>query len=75
MVPQPVQARPAKPGAAVTVVTIDVPLIQPPAARRDRRAQPVKLLLDALRLSLTNSRHPRIHRHSHQAPPGDQRQT
>ncbi len=69
MVPQPVQPRPAKTGAAVAVVAVDVLLIQLPAVPGNRRAQPVKLLLDGLRLGLAGGRHPRIHRHAHQAPP------
>ena len=52
MIPQPVQPRPAKPGTAITVITVNVLLIQLPAAFGHRRAQPVKLLLDRLRLGL-----------------------
>jgi hypothetical protein len=69
MVAQPVQPRPGKAGAAVTSVTVDVLFIQHPAARRNRRAQPVKLLLDGLRLGLADSRYSRIHGCAHQAPP------
>src|SRR5215216_1142465 len=69
MVPQPVQTRPAKAGAAVAVIAVDVLLVQCPAALGDRRAQPVKLLLDGLGLGLASGRHPRIDRRAHQAPP------
>ena len=69
VIAQPVQPRPAHAGAAIAVITVDVLVLQLPAALRGRRAQPVKLLLDTLRLGLAGGRHPRIHRRSHQAPP------
>jgi hypothetical protein len=69
MITQPVQPRSAQPGAAITVITIDVLLIQRPAALGRRGLQPVKLLLDGLCLGLAGGRHPRIHRSTHQAPP------
>src|SRR5262249_45890890 len=69
MIAQPVQPRPAQAGAAIAVIAVDLLVIEFPAALRDRRAQPVKLLLDTLRLSLAGSRYPRIHRRPHQAPP------
>jgi hypothetical protein len=69
VIPQPAQARPAQAGAAKPVITIDMLILQRPAAPRDRRPQPVKLLLDHLRLRLPGGRHPRIHRRPHQAPP------
>jgi len=69
MVTQPVQPRPAKTGTAKPVIAVDMLVIQRPAALRGRRAQPVKLLLDGLRLGLAGGRHPRIHRRAHQAPP------
>ena len=69
MISQPVQPRPSQAGAAIAVITVDVLVIQLPATLRDRRAQPVKLLLDTLRLGLADGRHPRIHRRPHQAPP------
>jgi hypothetical protein len=69
MITQPVQPRPAQAGAAIAVVTIDVLLVQRPAAPGRRSVQPVKLLLDGLCLGLAGGRHPRIHRSAHQAPP------
>src|SRR5207302_10612102 len=69
VIAQPVQPRPAQAGAAIAVITVDVLVIQLPAALGHRRAQPVKLLLDSLRLRLASSRYPRIHRRPHQAPP------
>jgi hypothetical protein len=69
VIAEPVQPRPANTGAAVTVIAVDVLVIQLPAALPGRRAQPVKLLLDALRLSLAGGRDPRIQRHAHQRPP------
>ena len=69
MIAEPVQPRPAQARAAIAVITVDVLVIQLPAALRDRRAQPVKLLLDTLRQGLAGSRHPRIHRRPHQHPP------
>ena len=69
MIPQPVQPRPAQAGTAVAVITVDMLVIQLPATPGHRRAQPVKLLLDGLRLGLAGGRHPRIHRRPHQAPP------
>jgi hypothetical protein len=61
--------RSAKAGAAIAIVTVDMLLIHRPAAFGNRGTQPVKLLLDGLRLGLADSRHPRIHRCAHQAPP------
>ena len=49
VIAQPVQARPSQPGAAIAVIAVDVLAVQLPATLRDRRAQPVKLLLDTLR--------------------------
>ncbi len=69
VIPQPVQPRPPQAGAAIPVITVGMLVIQLPAAFRDRRAQPVKLLLDRLRLRLAGGRHPRIHRCPHRAPP------
>ncbi len=69
MVSQPIQARAAQAGAAIAVIAVDMLLLQRPAAPGNRLAQPVKLLLDGLRLGLAGGRHPRIHRRSHQAPP------
>jgi len=69
MIPQPVQAGPSQAGAAITVIAVDVLFLQLPSMPGNRRAQPVKLLLDGLRLGLTGGRHPRIHRHAHQVPP------
>ena len=69
MIPQPVQPRPAQAGAAIAVIAVDVLVLQLPAAPGYRRAQPVKLLLDGLRLGLAGGRHPRIHRSPHQGPP------
>ena len=69
VIAEPVQPRPADTGAAITVITVDMLVIQLPAALRGRRPQPVKLLLDALRLGLAGGRDPRIRRHSHQRPP------
>ena len=69
MISQPVQPRPAQAGAAIPVVTVNVLVIQLPAAPGNRRAQSVKLLLDSLRLRLAGRRDPRIHRDTHQAPP------
>jgi hypothetical protein len=69
VIPQPVQPRPAQAGAAIAVIAVDMLVLQLPAALRSRRAQPVKLLFDGLRLGLAGGRHPRIHRHTHQVPP------
>ena len=69
VIAEPVQPRPADTGAAIAVIAVDVLVLQVPAALRGRRAQPVKLLLDALRLGLAGGRYPRIRRHSHQRPP------
>ena len=69
MVPQPVQPRPAKASAAIAVIAVNMLVLQLPAAPGNSRAQPVKLLLDGLRLGLAGGRHPRIHRYAHQAPP------
>src|SRR6266508_445233 len=69
MVPQPVQTRAAKAGAAVAVVAVDVLVTQCPATLGHRGTQPVKLLLDGLRLGLAGGRDPRIDRRAHQAPP------
>src|SRR6266498_2085425 len=69
VVAQPVQARTAKAGAAVAVVTVDMLLIQDPATLTHRSTQPLKLLLDGLRLGLAAGGDPRIHPHAHQAPP------
>ena len=69
VIAEPVQPRPADTGAAVAVIAVDVLVLQVPAALRGRGAQPVKLLLDALRLGLAGGRDPRIRRHSHQRPP------
>ena len=69
VIAEPVQPRPADTGAAIAVIAVDVLVIQLPATLRDRRTQPVKLLLDTLRLGLADGRHPRIHRRPHQAPP------
>jgi hypothetical protein len=69
MIAQPVQPRPAKAGAAIPVIPVDVLVIQLPAAPGNRRAQPVKLLLDSLRLRLAGRRDPGIHRDTHQPPP------
>jgi hypothetical protein len=69
VIAEPVQPRPADTSAAITVITVNVLVIQHPAALRGRRAQPVKLLLDALCLGLAGGRHPRVHRRAHQAPP------
>ena len=69
VIAEPVQPRPADTGTAIAVIAVDVLVIQLPAALPGRRAQPVKLLLDALRLSLAGSRDPRIRCHSHQRPP------
>src|SRR5207248_11168294 len=52
MVPQPVQARAAQPGAAIPVITVNMLLLQLPATPGDSLAQPVKLLLDGLRPGL-----------------------
>jgi hypothetical protein len=70
VVPQAVQTRPAQAGAAVAVIAVDVPLLQCPAVFGDRHPQPIKLLLDGLRLGLAGGRDPRVHRDAHQAPPG-----
>jgi len=69
VIPQPVQPRPPQAGAAKPVITVDMLILQLPAALRGRRTQPVKLLLDRLRLRLAGGRHPGIHRRPHQAPP------
>ena len=69
MISQPVQPRPAKAGAAIPVVTVNVLVVKLPAASGNRRAQSVKLLLDSLRLRLAGRRDPRIDRDTHQAPP------
>ena len=69
VIPQPVQPRPPQAGAAKPVIAVHMPVLQLPAAFRSCRAQPVKLLLDGLRLRLPGSRYPRIHRRPHQAPP------
>jgi len=69
MISQPVQPRPAQAGAAIPVIAVNVLVLQLPAAPGHRRTQPVKLLLDGLRLRLAGGRHPRIHRRPHQAPP------
>ena len=53
MIAQPVQPRSIDTGAAAAVITVAVLVIQLPAALRGRRAKPVKVLLDTLRLSLT----------------------
>jgi len=52
MITQPVQTRPAQAGTAITAITVNMLPIQHPAASGHRRAQPVKLLLDGLRLGL-----------------------
>ena len=69
MIAEPVQPRPSQAGSAIPVITVDVLAVQLPAALRGCRAQPVKLLLDGLRLRLAGSRYPGIHRRPHQAPP------
>jgi hypothetical protein len=69
VISQAVQARPAEARAAVAVIAIHMPPIQRPAPLGDRRDQPVKLLLDGLRLGLAGRRDPRVHRDTHQAPP------
>jgi hypothetical protein len=61
VVAQPVQARPAKAGAAVAVVTVDMLGIQDPATLTHRATQPLKLLLDGLGLGLAAGGDPRIH--------------
>jgi len=69
MITEPVQPGPSQAGSAIPVIAIDVLAVQLPAALRGCRAQPVKLLLDGLRLRLAGSRYPGIHRRPHQAPP------
>ena len=69
VIAKPAWPRPADTGAAIAVIAVDVLVIQLPAALRGRRAQPVKLLLDALCLGLAGGRYPRIRRHAHQRPP------
>jgi hypothetical protein len=73
VITQAVQAWSAQAGAAVAVIAVDMLLVQHPAVLGDRRAQPVKLLLDGLRLGLTGSRDPRIDRHGIRHLPGDRR--
>src|SRR6266536_5764945 len=69
VVTQPVQTRPTQTGAAVAIVTVDMLVIQDPATLTHGGTQPLKLLLDGLRLGLAAGGDPRIHPRAHQAPP------
>ena len=62
---EPVEAGPLERGAAVAVVTEDVPLGQWPALGLEMRPQPVDLLVDGLCLGLSLGRDTHIDRDSH----------
>src|SRR3954468_3723275 len=66
---EPVEAGPLERGAAVAVVTEDVPLGQRPAPRLEMGPQPVDLLLDGLCLGLSLGRDTYTDRDSHWCPP------
>ena len=62
---EPVEAGPLERGAAVAVVTEDVPLGQRPALRLEMCPQPVDLLFDGLCLGLSLGRDTHIDRDPH----------
>jgi hypothetical protein len=68
-VPQLIQTRPIQIRTTDPIISIDILLQQFPALLLDIGSQPFQLLLNGLCLRLMLSRHSRIDRYSHKAPP------